>query len=324
MNSTSNQGRTDLVISLAKDNIEIPFTTVEEERSNIGSMEGLYEINTASVKADLTISDFKEFQIYDLKIALHDAISIHINKKQAPLQFIFAFEGRGYIQPNKSNIIPPHSFNIHKHDSLFINYKDKNIHCILIQLQSDFLKDSLVQLEEFNGINKLLEKIDQPVLWSKFKPITTGITQLLNDIILSPQSDTYRKILIKLRLIELLLTTTTLPNQTTENKLPARDQEKIILARDIVTKNYIHPLSLKDLAKKVGTNEFILKKGFKTLYGQTVFGFVQDLKMEEALRLLKQKEIKIQEVAERVGYKHSQHFSTAFKKKFGRSPREYV
>ena len=78
--------------------------------------------------------------------------------------------------------------------------------------------------------------------------------------------------------------------------------------------------SLIDLAHQVGTNEFTLKKGFKELFGTTVFAFWNDIKMEQARNLLLEQNINITEIAHIMGYKNQRNFSAAFKKKYGIVP----
>lgn len=96
--------------------------------------------------------------------------------------------------------------------------------------------------------------------------------------------------------------------------------DKMYQAKEILINNIASSCTLIDLAQKVGTNEFTLKKGFKEVFGTTVFGFWNDLKMHEARKLIVENAMKVSEVSEMVGYKYPQHFSTAFKKYFGVSP----
>ncbi|ULT23854.1 helix-turn-helix transcriptional regulator [Sphingobacterium sp. E70] len=78
--------------------------------------------------------------------------------------------------------------------------------------------------------------------------------------------------------------------------------------------------TLVNLAHLVGTNEFTLKKGFKELFGTTVFGFWNDAKMEHAKKLILDKNMTIGEVSDAIGYKNQRHFSDAFRRKFGFPP----
>ena len=49
------------------------------------------------------------------------------------------------------------------------------------------------------------------------------------------------------------------------------DIERIREAKDIVIRNMKQPLSLMELARQVGLNEFKLKRGFRRVFGKTVF-----------------------------------------------------
>ena len=90
--------------------------------------------------------------------------------------------------------------------------------------------------------------------------------------------------------------------------------------RDYLLSHLDTTCSLTDLAHRVGTNEFALKKGFRALFGTTVFGFWHDVKMEQARRLLIEEDRSISEVSDMVGYQNPRHFSSAFRKKFGVLP----
>ncbi len=102
-----------------------------------------------------------------------------------------------------------------------------------------------------------------------------------------------------------------------------KDHDKIRHAREIIEREFLSPPSLHKLALMAGTNECTLKKGFKELFGTTVFGYLFDYRMDLAVRYLLDSDKRVQDIAEVVGYGHLSHFSTAFKRKFGLSPSEY-
>ena len=78
--------------------------------------------------------------------------------------------------------------------------------------------------------------------------------------------------------------------------------------------------TLNGLAKRVGTNEYTLKKGFKELFGVSVFQYWKGLRLETAKTALLEEGLSVQEVSRKIGYKNPQHFTTAFKKQFGLTP----
>lgn len=102
------------------------------------------------------------------------------------------------------------------------------------------------------------------------------------------------------------------------------DREKIIKAREVLLQHIGEPLTIKELSRKVAINECYLKKGFKELFGTTIFDFFQSQRMEHARYLLYEKGLSVTEVSVSLGYSSISHFSTAFKKHTGLKPCELL
>ena len=98
------------------------------------------------------------------------------------------------------------------------------------------------------------------------------------------------------------------------------DREKITKAREILLQHIGEPLTIKALSRKVAINECYLKKGFKEMFGTTIFDFYQSQRMEHAKYLLYDKGLSVTEVSMLLGYSSISHFSTAFKKHTGLKP----
>ncbi len=102
------------------------------------------------------------------------------------------------------------------------------------------------------------------------------------------------------------------------------DREKIIKSREILLQHIGEPLTIKELSRKVAINECYLKKGFKELFGTTIFDFYQGQRMEHARYLLYEKGLSVTDVSMMLGYSSISHFSTAFKKQTGLKPCELL
>ena len=100
--------------------------------------------------------------------------------------------------------------------------------------------------------------------------------------------------------------------------------KRIRQAKEIMIIQMAEPPSLPELAKQVGLSLKKLKEGFKQIYGDTVYSFLFDYKMEHARRLLETGQNNVNEVGLKVGYSTSSHFIAAFKKKYGTTPKKYV
>ncbi|WP_353087436.1 AraC family transcriptional regulator [Flavobacterium sp.] len=99
---------------------------------------------------------------------------------------------------------------------------------------------------------------------------------------------------------------------------------KIRKAKELVIANMAEPPGLQELADLVGLNLKKLKMGFKQIYGDTVYGFLFDYKMDYARKLLDSGSYNVNEVGLKVGYSTGSHFIAAFKKKFGTTPKKYL
>ena len=98
------------------------------------------------------------------------------------------------------------------------------------------------------------------------------------------------------------------------------DIDKLYKLKAYLDAHFLDELSLTQLAKVSLLNEFKLKSGFKAVFNSTVFGYIRNLRMEYAKKLLSDMNLSIAEVAMITGYEHTQHFSMAFKKHFGINP----
>ncbi len=109
-------------------------------------------------------------------------------------------------------------------------------------------------------------------------------------------------------------------NENKEILVNKNHYDKIQLAKKMIEEDLSRNHTISELAKAVGTNEQYLKKHFKQYYGKTVMNFITEMKMEHAKRLIMMGKYRISDVARMTGYKHSTHFTTAFKKYFGIIP----
>lgn len=155
--------------------------------------------------------------------------------------------------------------------------------------------------------------------------------QAIQELLNHPYSDNRENIFInaQTQIILLYATETLLKADDTDVRVPKfllqeDDREKIILAREILLQHIGTPITIKALSRKVATNECYLKKGFKEVFGTTIFDFYQGQRMEHAKYLLYEKGLSVTEVSASLGYSSISHFSTAFKKHTGIKPCELL
>ncbi len=141
-------------------------------------------------------------------------------------------------------------------------------------------------------------------------------------------SETYQAIYVKGKLLELLSAFFYVTDNGNTEQCPYIANEesaaKIKKAKTIITNDLAEAPSLNNLAKMVGLNMRALKEGFKTLYGKPVFTYLFHYRMEEARKMLELGTLNVSEIAPLVGYSSSSHFITAFKRKYGVTPKQIL
>lgn len=99
---------------------------------------------------------------------------------------------------------------------------------------------------------------------------------------------------------------------------------KIKKAKEIIISRMAEPPTLQELASEIKLPLNKLKEGFKQIYGDSVFSFLFEYKLEVARQLLAMGTHNVNEVGLKVGYSTASHFISAFKKKFGTTPKKYL
>jgi len=194
---------------------------------------------------------------------------------------------------------------------------------ITIYLDSRFL---LKYVPANHFLTEKMEAIQSSSLYDRNLAIKPKMQSVLNDILHCEFDGHLRKLYLQAKIIELfslqLSQYEEVLSDTESSQLKPADQEKMLMVKNLISTNFEESYTLAYLARVAGTNEQYLKKHFKMMFGQTVFGYILSCKMEKARELLLVGDYKIAEIAELVGYKHATHFTTAFKKFFGYLPQK--
>jgi len=159
------------------------------------------------------------------------------------------------------------------------------------------------------------------------REIPSSLFIVLSQLFSVHLSETAQKLFYQGKVYELLSLYFSDRKPDTESCPFLNDQEtvrKIKHAKEFLLKHMDTPPGLKELAKTAGLNEYQLKVGFKQIYGNTVYGFLNEHKLDNARVLLDTRKYQVNEVAYQIGYTNPSHFIAAFRKKYGVTPKKYL
>lgn len=244
----------------------------------------------------------------------------------AQTHLMYSQEGRAStglnlnINPGETNLLIVPSLN----DSFELtDTADGNIFSIMFSI--DYIRDLFsrypVQMEPIlTNIKKrelcLLKKQNVP------------ITPRMRDVILRIQNQNHDEqmagsLFLEAQILDLLsmfFIQMEQPEATSGRQLSRSDQDRIHRAREILLEQLDSPPTLAELSKRVGTNEFKLKRGFKEIFGTSPYAYHLQHKLEIARSFILDTELTISEIAYKVGYSDPAHLSNAFRRQYGISP----
>jgi AraC-like DNA-binding protein len=192
-----------------------------------------------------------------------------------------------------------------------------------------FDKTKLISVAEHLRCEKALNDINSMQTSMRKYMITPRVLALLKQIEECQMSGTIKNLYLEGKFLEILAVymdemVCIQTSQHQETSLSKEDLYALKRAKECIDKTFIQPLTLTQLSRKVYLNEYKLKSGFKQCFGQTVYSYVMDKRMEYARILLEKKQYRVSDVAGMVGYANTSHFITAYAKKYNTTPGEFM
>jgi AraC-like DNA-binding protein len=150
--------------------------------------------------------------------------------------------------------------------------------------------------------------------------IRSDLHRLLHTTEATPGFSLYMSLATRILLYDLLLQS---QQQRPAGPHTGDEISAIHAAREMVRHNLRRHFSIPEIAKRIGINEFKLKTGFRELFGQGIYGYLQTERLQESAQLLTESRLTIKEIADKTGYRSANSFIKAFRKTFGVTPGQY-
>ncbi|MEY8849378.1 helix-turn-helix transcriptional regulator [Psychroserpens sp. XS_ASV72] len=247
------------------------------------------------------------------------------------IQFHFCIKGSSQFVFNNGN----YRLNIEEENSLILYNPQRSLPIHLEVHPKSWLVSILVSIKKFHGLFSqeadyitFLSEDNKDKKYYKDGKITPSMAIALNQIINFNLNNSIKSLYFKGKALEILSLYFNRSEDADIEQCPFLVDEtnviKIRKAKDIIISRMAEPPTLHELSEEIGLSLKKLKEGFKQIYGDSVFSFLLDYKMEVARKLLEEGNHNVNEVGLKVGYSTSSHFISAFKKKFGTTPKKYL
>lgn len=247
------------------------------------------------------------------------------------IQFHFCVKGASLFVFNGG----AYRLNISEENSLLLYNPKRDLPINLEINPHSWMVSILISIKKFHGLFSqeadyitFLSDDNKGKKYYKDGVISPSMAIVLNQIINFNLNHSIKSLYFKAKAYELLSLYFNRSEDANIEQCPFLVDEtnviKVRKAKDIIIAKMAEPPTLQELAEEIGLSLKKLKEGFKQIYGDTVFSFLFDYKMEVARKLLEAGNHNVNEVGLNVGYSTSSHFIAAFKKKYGTTPKKYV
>ena len=247
------------------------------------------------------------------------------------IQFHFCSKGQMNFSFNQGN----YSFPLSDGHSMLLFNPQKTLPIDLEMAPHTWLVSILISVTRFHSLFSsdadhisFLSPENSSKKYYDTLPFKSSIAVVLSQILQAKVHDSMKELYFKGKVYELLSLYFNKSEDPSLEQCPflidEENVQKIRRAKDIILERMTDPPSLENLSVEIRLSLKKLKEGFKQLYGDTVYSYLLDHKMEEARRMLDSQKFNVNEVGLKLGYSTASHFIAAFKKKYGTTPKKYI
>lgn len=277
------------------------------------------------------ISIEKDFILFRFQNNENEKVTFQKKIPQGLIQFHFGLKGKGKFIFNQGG----YAIDLNEEKSMLFYNPQKELPLHLELHPNSWVISIVISIKKFHGLFSneaehipFLSEENKDRKYYKETNISPSMAIVLNQLFHYHLNPSIKNLYYKGKAYELLSLYFNRSEDANVEQCPFLIDEENVLkirkAKEIVLENMAEPPTLEVLAEQVGLSLKKLKLGFKQIYGDTVYGFLFDYKMEYARQLLDSGSYNVNEVGLKIGYSTASHFIAAFKKKFGITPKKYL
>ena len=278
---------------------------------------------------ETTIED--GFRVLSYQNESHQVVEIERDINNQFIQFHFCLKGESAFLFNNGSYV----LDIKEETSLLLYNPQRDLPINLQVKPKSWIVSIVVSIKKFHGLFSqeadyisFLNNENKDTKYYKDGKISPSMSICLNQVINYNLNEIIKPLYFKAKAYELLSLYFNRTEDADIEQCPFLADEnnvtKIKRAKSIIISRMAEPPTLQELSEEINLSLKKLKEGFKQIYGDTVYGFLFDYKMEVARKLLETGTLNVNEIALKVGYSTGSHFITAFKKKYGTTPKKYL
>ncbi len=198
-----------------------------------------------------------------------------------------------------------------------------NTATVNIEVDADYLNKLFDFLEKSPVLQSLLQNT-QPLLFEQI--IYPSLQKIVDEIINESVGKTFELFFLRIKAEELICRLLIELEKRDEKQLYAlniHDIQTIYRVKEQMIGQLETPPIIRELSDSAHMSPSKLKRLFKQIFGNSIFSYYQELRMQEAARLLKEEKYSVSDVGYKLGFTNLSHFAKVFNEHIGMNPKQY-
>lgn len=198
-----------------------------------------------------------------------------------------------------------------------------NTAVINIEVDADYLKQLSDQSDQSPVLQSLLQN-KQPLLFEQI--IYPSLQKIVDEIVNEPVNEPFDLFYRRIKAEELVCRLLIELEKRDEKQVYAlnnHDVQVLYKVKELMLEHPETPPLIKNLAVSANMSPSKLKRLFRQVFGNSIFSYYQEFRMQEAARLLKEEKLSVSEVGYRLGFTNLSHFTRVFKEHTGMKPKQF-
>ncbi|OOQ61505.1 helix-turn-helix transcriptional regulator [Mucilaginibacter pedocola] len=200
---------------------------------------------------------------------------------------------------------------------------DQQIHYVVVAIKPARLAQLLKITAPNSVIRAITGKGNSFLFFEEMNAETKLLLKNLSEVnFYEPLANFLMQIKVQ-ELLYLLFRKLSARESTVHQAINSADAGRLLYIRNAILSDLSVPPVLPELARMAAMSETKLKQLFKQTFGETIYNYYQQARMEEAAFLLRQGRHSVAEVGYEMGFTNLSHFSRLFERHYGLNPKKY-
>jgi len=199
---------------------------------------------------------------------------------------------------------------------------EQDIYEITIHMDPDVFRGALMDKRAFASIRRMIERAQRGLAFPE-----AAIQILRADIInLAHSNDSFASVIRLFNLLYRLSLVEGARELSSSSFINAREEnedDRVRKVKDYIVENYMHTISLKDMADLVCMSDESFSRFFRHKTGRTPNRYLIDYRLGIAARMLLTTKLSVAEIGFSCGFNTLSHFNRLFRESKGCTPSEF-